>query len=271
MRETKGNFVTDTALHLAKRELHRLLHSPKVWIGVLAVGVVAGVSGPFGTIDHLTLAPRVLYWLALSTSAFFLGSGLGTYVHQHLKPRLPDWLATVAAGVAVGLVLTLILSAINWAVFDIAPFDAGHLLATFANVAMVSLIVTVAFVAFDRIDDASQTNATTPDDPAVSPLMRRLPLEKRGALLALSATDHYVDVVTSNGNALILLRLSDAIELAEGVTGLRVHRSHWVARNAIASTRRDNGRLVLRLTDGRDISVSRTYVPTVKDAGITPE
>ncbi len=269
MRELKENRVTDTPLHLAKRELQRLLTSPKVWIGVLAVGLIAGLSGPFGTIDHLSPLPRLIYWILLSASAFFVGSGVGTFVHSALRPRLPDLVTTLAAGLCVGIVLTAILAAINRVIFGISPLDPEHLLGTFANVGVISLIVTVAFVAFDRLDE-------TPDDTPETPrpadaLLRRLPLEKRGPLLSLSATDHYVEVTTPNGSDLVLMRLSDAIELATGVDGLQVHRSHWVARAAVAGTRRDNGRLMLRLTDGRDIPVSRTYVSAVKDAGLTSE
>jgi DNA-binding LytR/AlgR family response regulator len=64
------------------------------------------------------------------------------------------------------------------------------------------------------------------------------------------------------------MRLADAIAETEGCTGLQVHRSHWVALDHIAAARREGARGVLTLVDGREIPVSRTYVPSLRDAGL---
>ena len=69
----------------------------------------------------------------------------------------------------------------------------------------------------------------------------------------------------------ILLRLADAIREAAPTDGLQVHRSHWVARGHIAALRREKGRIILTLSNGRDIPVSRTYEQAVAQAGGTPD
>ena len=65
--------------------------------------------------------------------------------------------------------------------------------------------------------------------------------------------------------------LADAIREAAPTDGLQVHRSHWVARRHIAALRREKGRIILTLSNGRDIPVSRTYEQAVAQAGGTPD
>ena len=103
---------------------------------------------------------------------------------------------------------------------------------------------------------------------APPPILERVPLPQRGRLLALSVEDHYVDIVTDRGKTLVLMRLADAMREAAGVPGLQVHRSHWVARDAVVRTHRSDGRLLLELSNGMRLPVSRGYLPQVREAGL---
>ncbi len=87
-------------------------------------------------------------------------------------------------------------------------------------------------------------------------------------LIRLSMQDHYVEVHTALGRELILMRLADAIEELSGVPGLQVHRSHWVALDAVADAVKDQGRTSLRMRDGALVPVSRSYRDAVKAAGL---
>nr|WP_255553731.1 LytTR family DNA-binding domain-containing protein [Maritimibacter sp. DP1N21-5] len=107
----------------------------------------------------------------------------------------------------------------------------------------------------------------TPQPPRI---LSRVPIDKRGRLYALSVQDHYVEVITDKGSELVLLRLADAMGEVGTTPGLQVHRSHWVATGAVAAAKRDGAKAVLTLQDGRDIPVSRTYLPAVKEAGLLP-
>ena len=86
--------------------------------------------------------------------------------------------------------------------------------------------------------------------------------------MSLSVQDHYVEVTTTKGRELILLRLGDAMAEVGETAGLQVHRSHWVATDQVTAARRDGARAILTMSDGRDIPVSRTYVPAIKEAGL---
>jgi DNA-binding LytR/AlgR family response regulator len=63
------------------------------------------------------------------------------------------------------------------------------------------------------------------------------------------------------------MRLSDAIAELEGIEGAQVHRSWWVAREAIAQAVRGDGRATLTLQDGAEVPVSRTYARLLRERG----
>ena len=84
-------------------------------------------------------------------------------------------------------------------------------------------------------------------------------------VICLEMDDHYVKVHTTGGSCLILMRFADAVaEL--GVLGMQVHRSHWVAHRHMLATVRRDGRTVLRVTGGRNVPISRPYLPAVRAA-----
>ena len=123
-------------------------------------------------------------------------------------------------------------------------------------------------VALDAIPQREAVSPATTQSPA---LLDRLPFDKRGPLLALSVSDHYVEVRTSKGHELLLMRLSDAIRETAPEPGLQIHRSHWVAKSAVQSARRDGARAFLTLIDGTEVPASRTYLPALKEAGLLPD
>ena len=93
----------------------------------------------------------------------------------------------------------------------------------------------------------------------------RLPDDLGRDIIYIAAAAHYVDVVTADGSAAILLRFSDAVaEL--GDLGLRVHRSYWVAYPHVRRAFRRDGRTLLLLTDDHEVRVGRNYLPEVRAA-----
>ena len=106
------------------------------------------------------------------------------------------------------------------------------------------------------------------DMPAVSLLLSRLPPALGFDILAIKSEDHYLRVFTERGDTLILYKLSLAIEELEtlGYSGLRVHRSWWVRREAIERVRSEGRSVSLTLTTGLEVPVSQTYRESVRAA-----
>lgn len=82
------------------------------------------------------------------------------------------------------------------------------------------------------------------------PFWSRLPPELGRDILALRAQEHYVAVTTTQGSALVLCRFGDALREVDDLDGLCVHRSHWIARRAVAEKVPERGGYQLTLVDG---------------------
>ena len=88
-----------------------------------------------------------------------------------------------------------------------------------------------------------------------------------GPLLAMKAEDHYVRIFGSDQSLLMLMRLTDAIGLASGMDGMRVHRSWWVARAGISEIEQQGRKTTLILTNGERVPVSRDAKTLLKTEG----
>jgi DNA-binding LytR/AlgR family response regulator len=106
------------------------------------------------------------------------------------------------------------------------------------------------------------------DPPAEIQFFKRLKPELGKDLVRLCGQDHYVEVCTKGGKVMILMRFSDAMDELVGFAGLQVHRSHWVSLAAIERVEKTGNKLKIKMSDGSEVPVSRSYRSTVKDAGL---
>lgn len=257
--KSRGEFVTDSVLHFALRELRSNFFNRRAVAILAGVSLIITIMAPFGTEVIASGFLRFCYWLAIVVGTAFTGSIVTDAVYMALQRRVNHWLAIALAAIATAIAVCIVVFAINVAVFGMVPADAGFL-PLFSTIFAISLVISATIILIE--DKAEQAD---PKGPAI---LSRLPLELRGPLYALSAEDHYVNVRTSNGADLLLIRLNDAMKEAEPTEGLQVHRSHWVATSAIKSARREGDRAVLTLLDGTEIPASRKFVPELKAVGI---
>ena len=174
--------MNDNPLQLAKRETQQSFASKTVWIALLAAGVILGIAGPFQTEQFLPLIPRVLYWVALSCGFYFLGSFVGTYFHRLLgRAGAGELLAAVVAGAVAGLAIFAALIAINIVLFDINADSVKQFWPLGLNVVGISTVITVAIVQIKRHMASGRPEAADSRPEAKpAPILRRLPMEKRG-------------------------------------------------------------------------------------------
>lgn len=247
-------------------------YPPRVVALWSAISLLVALAGPFGTYAELALPARVAYWVGIFGLAIFVAQICRRVFRRWLRP-LPVW----RRGVVVSTVFATAFAPLVHLLHNSAVVDAPiHQvpLATLWMVVFLSSVVESALWIVSRQGAQPRPGTEPVADPAPVPaaetprLLSRLDPDLKGELQSLSGRDHYVDVTTDRGRGSLLLRFADALDELGGVEGLRVHRSHWVARAAMERIERETGRIFLRLKDSRLIPVSRSYRDEVLALGL---
>ena len=250
----------------------------------VGVGLVLGLIGPFGTFDLLPALPRLAYWLAVVSANWLLADAVLRRLDAVAGERMPMPGLTVplagaclAAVPATGVVaLANGLAGIGW------PDDVAVL---FGRVLLLLVAISLPVYAWEDMQErvAALSDSPAPKDtqwaphppdetprPAagdgVSLFAARLSAPLGGRLLCLEMQDHYLKVHHTAGSEMILCRMEDAARELDGL-GRRVHRSWWVAADAVDRVERDGQRTFLRLSDDRRVPVGRSFRPDLKAAG----
>lgn len=87
----------------------------------------------------------------------------------------------------------------------------------------------------------------------------------KGTLIRVEAQEHYVIINSTEEQRMILGRFSDVVGTLPRLLGVQVHRSHWVARAAVAEAFTEKRNMKLRLANGDVVPVSRRYRDTVAE------
>jgi DNA-binding LytR/AlgR family response regulator len=231
----------------------------------VAAALVLTLAGAFGT-GAEPFVERLAYWLFVMAA----GAAWG-HLSQRLLARRMD--LDGRAGLHILLLTGLVavpMCLFVWAATGL--FFRGELYPLSALPLLVLPVVTVtaavsALVVLLGRAIPVQTHASA---GAAGParFIERLPLHLYGArLIAVEAEDHYLRLHTDRGSDLILMRLTDALNELEGLEGAQTHRSWWVAKDAVRSASRRDGRATLTLDGGLTAPVSRRYARALREAG----
>ena len=99
-------------------------------------------------------------------------------------------------------------------------------------------------------------------------LYARLPDVGEQTIIRVTVQDHYVEVWVSDGVPHRLrMRFSDAVNEMDDADGFCVHRSHWIARDALTGAVKVGAKEFAVLTTGERIPISKTYRASVVSAG----
>ena len=252
--------MNDGALHLALREWRAHITTPATLGAVVGIALILAIIVPFEAGRQFGVMGRFGYWLLVVATTYGAGAFIngGLSIRYRRKLALPVLIGISCA--ATGAAIAALLSAINSLIIGYLP-TVAELPIYLGNIFIIAFIVAAMFHMLSR--DRPDTNNALP--PAI---LDRIPYEKRGRLMALSVEDHYVRIITTKGVEFVLLRLSDAMRETGDVAGMQVHRSHWIATQAVKSARRDGDRAILTLVIDTEIPVSRRYVTHIKKAGL---
>lgn len=249
------NFVNQSAMHFALRQMQQTATSPRFWLAISAVVIILAISGPFNTLAEFSFPKRLAYWGAIAVSTYFGSIFVSNGVYQALRSTLHNrGLRIALAGFAGGILVTLI-------VWFISAFIAGNaapnhhaLIKLAAQCIPIAMVITAGV--FLLADPPHNDQGTELENL----FFARLPVALGRDIISVQSQDHYLRVVTTKGSNMILMRLSDAIIELEGTKGIQTHRSWWVATKHITKKRKEGGKVTLVLSDGQIVPVSRNRV-----------
>ena len=230
---------------------------------VLGLGLLLGFAAPFAGDPPLSAPLRYAFWTAMT----FAGYAAALAAEKLLPATLSRHpvIRIGATAIASALPLTFVAA---WVIPLMRP---GHIYAPlqlpalFAAVSVIQLAI-VFFLQGKPGVSAQPAPSQSGEGPRAFPrsLLARLPNRLGDEIVALEAEDHYLRVHTTLGSDLVLMRLSDAIAAIEPGLGLQVHRSWWVADDAICEIARSDQRTHLRLSNGLLVPVGRTFSAAVR-------
>ncbi|MEL7215233.1 MAG: LytTR family DNA-binding domain-containing protein [Pseudomonadota bacterium] len=245
---------------LTLREWWAEVSNPKALIITALAAAFCVVAGPFGSI-HVSTPERIVYWGLICPAA--LGLSLAAFVGSERWVKARGW--HVGWSVVLGaLVFSAPFTALIPVVTVLVLGDqyAPPPPALFASVFAIAVMIRLGKQILSPKPGVEAAPSAAP------PFLKRLSPRLGRDLVRLTVQDHYVEAHTSLGTELILMRFSDALEELGGIEGFRTHRSHWVARAAIADVTREGGRVFLVTPDGTRVPVSRSYTPALRAAGV---
>ncbi|HEX5184507.1 MAG TPA: LytTR family DNA-binding domain-containing protein [Allosphingosinicella sp.] len=239
----------------------RLPGFPLLWISSAAAAVLAIVTGAFNT-GQIPLGQRSLFWMLVL--GWNLVKWQTWFAFTVRKPS--DWTRASLAGFLLNLTLPLeTLAAIRIVGLDATTGALG----TWLYALVISIVLfAVIWAAKSRMGFVRQV----PIPAGIATVAQDGLLARAGvaqdALVAIQAEDHYCRVHRRDGSsALIHYRFADALMEVAKLGGQQVHRGAWVAASACCGAVRDGRRWRLRLSDGRLVAVSASYLAAVRSRG----
>lgn len=264
------------------RDTYRSLFS-KMTITIWAICSVGAVlAGPFGTYSSMSLLARLFYWPTVATTSIILGYFGNAIARMILRGDIESkpiqWLGAAIGSVFVSTdvwILTRLFAPVRSTLPSFSTL-LGYVSFVFIAVVVSRYVMrgVLRTANIGRLADDDQEMAMPEQsvEPVSLPqpprLVRRLPDQFDGQILRLSADNHFVEVVSESETTSLRMRLRDAISEMDGVEGSLVHRSHWVAHESIRSVEKVQGKLIIRLCNGDEVPVSRSYRASLEAANL---
>jgi hypothetical protein len=254
-----------------------LLGRPDRWARLLgwalALGLLFGIIGPFGSYPA-NVFTRTVYWAGLfvggtlllwpfAAAAFLIGPARG----------FPLPFAFIAA-MLIGAVPMAVLAAAGGHLFWPVRASGMHALEWYGQTAVIALPIAAGALWLETHYHGARAGAPMPLSTEPEPRFaarsepeRRLPEHLLENALCLQMEDHHIRIHAQQRSWLQLSTMREAIDQIGSERGLQVHRSWWVARDAVRDVVEEGRSVRLRLANGLEVPVARNRVAVLRSEG----
>ena len=250
-------------LQFTLREILAIIQNYRFWIGFAAVVIILTIAGPFGTLQSLNHAERLVYWSLHAVLTFFTGVFVAVFVISSLtKFGMKPQIAKALGAISVGFPVSIIVWCLNQYGFSLDMGGLPQYLRLLSYCLGISIAISLLYflIKGDEEDENSK-----PHIQKETPFLSRLSAHLGKNLLHITSQDHYVEATTDRGSELILIRFSDAVMELQNFAGIQIHRSHWIADEAVEQVQRKNGNLFILTKEGKEFPVSRSNAKLVRE------
>ena len=247
---------------------HQLRHLAQY----LLIAILLVFVSPFGLFPEQPLV-RLSYWFAILS---IFGMAMMPMTSKIIRSTgafddFSRWSGMFGCVLFATIPMTFIVHAIEYWGWSIAAAklgdavtpmrpsrDAAGLMSLFSQLMAINLLAIGVNSLFIIALHGLQSDKQSQPAPGIR-FLSRLPDHLGTQLLYLQMEDHYLRATTARGADLILIRFRDALQELSEYDGMQVHRSWWVARNAVTKVSRQGRKLELVMTDDTRVPVSAAY------------
>lgn len=247
---------------------------------VLAISLFIGFLAPFG-MNSFPVYLSFAYWVITCLIGYFIYAPIVYFFNKLTVTYIKkEYFRVGIATLLASIVMALTIPVVIWIFFDIFIDYRESFLGIFSKTIVIGTVITIVHIVLNhnkqqklllvesekKLIEKEQLSSEKSHQGTIW-LMQQLPIEKRGKLLCLEMSDHYLKVYTEKGHHLVLMRFKDVLaRLNDDKNGMQTHRSWWVALDAIEKVEKVNRKVSLLLTNQVHVPVSRTYLTNVKGA-----
>lgn len=238
----------------------------KLLLAALIGGCIALVLEP----DHTSDLPILAAFGLWSTHILFAAVLFLASLTAFQRVRLPGALPAVAS--------TLLLPALFAPVSLLLDYGFGkpddELVAAahpitiyFSEVLAVAPVVWIVALIVMFILPRAAPDPPAPTEtvrPALRNLIATVPPSLGDNIVRVHAQDHYVEVVTTEGSALLTEQFGACVENLKQLDGIQCHRSHWISLDHARSLARSGSAYTCTMSNGDQVPVSRRRCPELK-------
>ena len=228
--------------------------------------LILSLIGPFGTFTVLNPVGSLAFWFSVTALAIIL-LGFVMFVTRRVfgAEHSRFFFDAIQTPMFAVLYIEPLHRLIIWHADGAEVFDKPA--TAFVIIVTTLLLIGVREVIIALRQSGARSSRAVRVETAESapcPLTDRLPQGAERDIWAVTSQNHHVIVRGRTRECTVLLRFSDALRALANRQGIQVHRSHWVADEAVAAWMRDGHRLTLVLHDGHSVPVSKTFIEAVQ-------
>lgn len=233
---------------------------------VTILGLVLGFLGPFGSYN-MPAFYRFIYWVIIFNIGYFIHITAHRLTYWYYKNRVVHpYVLYIAPILIASIPLSVLIG------FITSQFLYGNFSSTFTTALYVIPQVIILGIIVDTlirlILGKHKTLRPSSTDKTGQAFINRLPVNIGKKLIYFVMEDHYLNIYTDKGNHMILMRMKDALVELDNYHGMQVHRSYWVALDAVAKVKKESRKTILTMINGKEIPVSRKYLAAVSEIGL---